>query len=65
MEAYQKRVVAEKKELDGKLNKLVEFLDSDKFGNLPPEERTRMIRQSEIMKEYSDILGERIAAFGA
>ena len=64
MEAYQKRVVEEKKELDEKLEKLIVFLDSDKFDRLPPEEQDRMSRQQEVMEEYSDILGERIAAFG-
>ena len=63
MEDFQTRVVEEKKELDDKVEKLAAFLQTDMFGNLPDEEQARMTRQKEAMSEYSNVLGERIAAF--
>jgi len=60
---YQQRVVAEKQELDEKLEKLNAFGRGDVFPTLPEEEQERLIRQSKIMDQYSVVLGERIAAF--
>ena len=61
MKAYQKRVVAEKKALDKKLESLKAFLGTKAFRL--PAEQDRLERQSWAMTEYSAILGERIAAF--
>ena len=66
LKPHQERVVAEKKELDEKLVKLHAFCfgsDTKIFGTLPPEERDRLESQYTVMKQYSDILGQRIAAF--
>jgi len=63
MQDYQQRVVDEQNELDEKARKLDAFLMSDKSSGLHPDERTRMVRQLQVMQEYSGILGERIAAF--
>jgi len=66
MQPHQERVIAEKKELDGKLEKLHAFcfgLDTKIFGSLSPEERDRLERQYDAMKVYSGILAERIKAF--
>lgn len=65
MEAYQERVVAEKAELDVKVKKLEEFIyrGGQKFESLPDAERLRLTKQYCHMKDYSGILGERIAAF--
>lgn len=60
---HQKRVIAEKKELDERGDKLEQFILSEKFKTLPAAEQERMKRQLEIMGEYSEVLGERIAAF--
>ena len=62
---HQQRVVAEKAELDAKLEKLSAFISSDGFSTIvaDDEERGRLICQEEVMKQYSEILGERIAAF--
>lgn len=60
---HQERVIAEKKELDERGNKLDQFILSEKFGTLPAAEQERMKRQLEIMGKYSEVLGERIAAF--
>ncbi len=62
---HQQRVIEEKAELDTKLGNLIPFLSSDACHGLPFDERGRLHRQSEVMREYSSILGERVAAFGA
>ena len=63
MEAFQKRVVDEKSELDQKISKLGEFIAGPVCDTLPANERVRLHRQHEVMQEYSSILGQRIAAF--
>ena len=64
MQPYQQRVVDEKSELDEKSTKLGEFIESSPiFSGLPDDEKERLVRQKSCMSEYSEILGERIAAF--
>ena len=63
METYQKRVVSEKLELDEKLKRLKDFLLGDRKKEVPLVELERLQRQSVAMKEYSEILGERIEGF--
>ena len=63
MKAFQKRVVAEKKALDAKREKLDEFIRSDKFAELDDEEQFRLMFQSSVMVMYSDILDQRIRHF--
>lgn len=63
MPEYQKRVVAEKKELDEKLAKLTAFIGGGVWLKLPIEESVRLNKQREYMDGYSRVLGERIAAF--
>ena len=62
---HQQRVVQEKEELDEKLSKLSTFIDSPNFTNIvnDEDEVARLVCQEEIMKDYSEILAERIAAF--
>ena len=62
---HQQRVVDEKRELDEKLQKLTAFINSESFATIvqDAEERGRLVCQEEIMKDYSAVLGERIAAF--
>lgn len=61
---FRQRVINEKSELDARLDKLIPFLSSDTCHSLPFSERGRLKRQADVMREYSVILGERIAAFG-
>lgn len=61
--AYQQRVIIEKEVLDAKLAKLALFRDSRGFLDLDAEEQHRLVRQHDIMADYSQVLGERIAAF--
>jgi len=63
MEAYQERVVLEKKELDDKISKLSPFIGSEKFSSVKEEEANRLRNQLSIMIDYSNILGERIDNF--
>jgi len=62
-EPYQQRAACEKKELDHKAAKLAEFISVDAFQRIDAEEKVRLESQLIAMVTYSDILGERIAAF--
>lgn len=62
---HQQRVVDEQEELDIKRNKLLAFMAGDVFSTLvDPAEQSRLKEQYRLMVCYSDILGQRIAAFG-
>jgi hypothetical protein len=66
MKPHQQRVVNEKKELDEKLTKLHAFCfggNNKIFSALDPSERDRLESQYSAMKQYSDILEQRIANF--
>ena len=63
MQPHQQRVVDEKTELDGKLEKLQAFMFTSIHDGLPEDEKTRLKEQSVHMASYSRVLGERIAAF--
>ena len=62
---HQQRVVDEKRDLDEKLQKLTAFISSESATTIvqDAEERGRLVRQEGLMKDYSAVLGERIAAF--
>jgi hypothetical protein len=63
---YQDRVREEKRELDEKISKLETFIGEGRgeiFRTLAVEECGRLIAQRNAMREYSRILGQRIAAF--
>lgn len=62
---FRQRVRDEKAELDDKLSRLQPFLASNIFAGLAPAEQDRMRRQLSLMQDYSAVLGDRIAAFGA
>lgn len=63
--SFQDRVALEKVNLDSNIIKLGLFLGSDTFNGLPVEDKTLLERQHGVMSEYSEILGLRIARFGA
>lgn len=64
MKPYQQRVVDEKAELDKKAAALSEFIGtSPLFPMLDSAEQGRMKEQNELMWQYSEVLGARIAAF--
>ena len=56
--------MTEKAELDKKRTKLTDFIGTNKtYRSLDASEQSRLNRQLEAMVLYSNILGERIAAF--
>lgn len=63
MEAYQGRVIEERKQLDERLKKLETFIAQDVFQHIDPDEQNRLKRQLEVMTEYRNILDRRIEAF--
>jgi len=63
LQPHQQRVVDEKKELDDKRGKLIVFFNTPIFADLEQSEKDRLRLQHSVMKLYSEILGQRIAAF--
>lgn len=63
MKPHQQRVVDEKAELDEKLKNLTVFYNTTVFDALDPAEKDRLLLQGRLISEYSDVLGQRIAAF--
>lgn len=60
---YQERVVNEKAELDERAEKLRVFCQTSTFLKLDDVEQSRLTHQLAVMREYSVVLGLRIAAF--
>lgn len=61
---HQERVILEKKELDDKIDKLSKFIcTSNAFVDLDKIERDSLMKQWNIMREYSSVLEERIMRF--
>ena len=63
MKDYQKRVIAEKTELDIRIIKLTTFIHSDKFSVLNMKERDMLHHQLIAMMEYDKCLCMRIDNF--
>ncbi len=64
LQPHQQRVVDEKTELDKKAKALSDFIGLNPiFDTLDPAEQERLKRQNDVMWQYSEILGARIAAF--
>lgn len=64
MQSTLKRVVDEKAELDKKATVLSDFIGTSPiFETLDPAEQERLKEQNDVMWQYSEILGQRIAAF--
>ena len=62
--AHQQRVLDEKQDLDLRITKLDEFIQRNQlFQGLPISERDRLEIQLDLMRDLSEILGERIANF--
>lgn len=60
---YQQHVVEEKRDLDNKLFHLTLFVLTESFYEVSDAEQMRLQRQELLMRLYSQVLGERIAAF--
>lgn len=64
LQPFQQRVVDEQSALDDKILKLTEFIvGATMFEKLPADEQDRLRKQKDLMAQYSEVLGERIAAF--
>jgi hypothetical protein len=63
LEPYQERVIAEKRDLDEKAERLNAFIASTDKPILPPGELSRLRVQSAIMDAYAEILSARIDSF--
>lgn len=65
MQPHQERVFTEKHELDEKIEKLRLFIyqPDTAFASIDSAEQDRLKNQYHIMAAYSEILGQRIAAF--
>lgn len=64
MQPHQQRVVDEKTELDKKATALSNFIGTSQiFVTLDLAEQERLREQNDVMWQYSEILGARIAAF--
>lgn len=61
--SWQDRVITEKVELDEKIDKLVEFIGGPVFAETSPYEQNLLVRQKEVMQDYSRVLDQRIATF--
>jgi len=60
MEEYQKRVIAERNELDSKIRKIVGFMQQDEFSPGSNEEHNLIAQQYRAMETYIVILNMRI-----
>lgn len=65
LQPFQIRVLEEKEELDGRVERLGDFIAGAAFKHLDALEKARMRKQMALMSELSTILGARIAAFQA
>jgi len=63
MTDFQERVIAERKELYEKCEKLNAFIPGSIFKSLPVDEQVRLRMQLLVMNQYAAILAERIAEF--
>ena len=64
MNPFQERVIAERKELYDKCEKLNEFIaNSPTYKTLDIDEQVRLRMQLNVMLQYGTILAERIAEF--
>jgi hypothetical protein len=63
LEPHEYRVIYEKDELDIKLEKLESFFSTATFKKLNQDDQRLLKMQAQIMREYSNILQERIDNF--
>ena len=60
---HQERVIFEREELEDKIVKLSNFLNSNTYKELTEDEQLLLTEQLPIMKDYSDVLFKRIKLF--
>lgn len=62
-ETFKDRVISEKTELDGKIEKLETFITGGIFAGLPEVDRTLLHEQLDAMRQYSYLLAKRLDRF--
>lgn len=60
MDTYRVRMIAEKEELDVRIEKLTNFIGTGPYHALEHHDQYLLRRQLLVMSEYSDILNQRI-----
>lgn len=60
MKDYLKRLIDEHKDLNEKISKLYDFLNSEKFSDVSEEEQVLLDSQYHAMQTYGFIIAERI-----
>jgi hypothetical protein len=63
LQPYQERVIAERDDLQQKIEALDRFTGSDTFRSLKLKEQYRQVRQLNHMRSYREVLNERIEDF--
>jgi len=63
LQPWQQRVIAEKEEVDQKVQKLAAYLASEAVEMTSPQERELLDRQLDVMTSYRSILSERITSW--
>jgi hypothetical protein len=63
MNPFEERVVDERKDLQGKHERLTAFIDGHIYKMLQKDEQVRLLRQHFVMQLYINILTERIQNF--
>lgn len=63
MKDFQKRLIIEHQELNDKIGKLYDFLQSKSFMNLSEEEQTLLDVQYNAMRTYGFVLAERLKIY--
>lgn len=60
LQPHQQRVVAEKQELDDRIDKLTAFVNSENFNKASEQEQPLLRQQLNIMLSLQAVLAERI-----
>ncbi len=60
---FQERVINELEELNEKLSKLSDFLQTEFYDSLPQIEQDMLLMQKNVMTVYANILASRISRF--
>lgn len=63
MAPYQERVIAERDDLQQKIEALERFTGTDQMRSLSLKDQYRLVRQLNHMRSYRDVLNERIEDF--
>ncbi len=63
LQSWQNRVLDERNDLDGKIQRLTTFLSQDAYRQLPEAEQRMLTKQRKFMLGYLSVLDERIFAW--